>query len=514
MTRADRKALRELERAGQPKAREARGLPRWGRWGGTLFAGQPGKYPGRVPWEIRIPRQIESTAATRGLYPWLAGRPLPARGPIFGREILSGGLWHIDPWEHRKLQRVGDCGIFISGVIGSGKSAAAKSLVLRHGGFGRPFVVPADLRGEWVPVAEAVGGKVMRLGPGMPERLNALAMPALPPGQDPRIWWLTVRTHWQELLENLGRTILEDERALTPEEKTGIEVALTEATGYDEASGQLDRLRPITLHSVVDMLRNPTQRMADVVGMPVDELRHTLRPLGLSLRQLTEGALQGLVDGEGQGDLIDPSRPATVVDISRVQTSDAAIALVMACTQSVIELAFVHQVQQWWIVYDELWRLMRFAALLRRLDGGQRRSRGSGAGTILLSHRVTDAQLGGEEARRAAADLIADCATKIIYRQRADTIAGTLEMVTLTDMIAAQLPTLPRGRAVHVVDGEPFLVDHLLPPKLPGEPATDPVTGRTLYRDEWDVIETDQVLSDSYRTLAGVEDDVLFDGVR
>ncbi|MGI8417184.1 MAG: hypothetical protein ACR2P2_13480, partial [Nakamurella sp.] len=468
VTRSDRKALRQLERAGQPKTREPRSLPAWSRWAGTILAGQQGRYPGRVPWEIRIPRQLESTAATRGLYPWLAGRPLPHRGPIFGREILSGGLWHIDPWEHRKMHRVGDCGIFISGVIGSGKSAAAKSLVLRHGGFGRPFVVPADLRGEWVPVAEAVGGLVLRLGPGMPDRLNALAMPKLPPGQQPRMWWLTVRTHWQELLESLGRTILEDSRPLSPEEKTGIEVALTEATGYHDVSGNLGRLRPISLHPVVELLRNPTERMADVVGMPLHELRDVLRPLGLCLRQLTEGALQGLVDGTEQGNLIDPSLPATVVDISRVQTSDAAIALVMACTQSVIELAFVHQVQQWWLVYDELWRLMRFAPLLRRMDGGQRRSRGSGAGAIFLSHRVTDAQLGGDEARRAAADLIADCATKIIYRQRADAIPGTLEMVTLTDMVAAQLPTLPRGRAVHVVDGEPFLVDHLLPPKQLG----------------------------------------------
>lgn len=503
---ADRKLLRKLtDDDGDPKSYRG-GTAHWARWFGTIGNGQRGRYPGRVPWEIRIPRQTESSAAVRGLYPWLAGRTLPACGPIFGREVISGGLWHIDPWEHRKLGRVGDSGIYISGVIGSGKSAAAKSLVLRHGAFGRPFVVPADLRGEWAPVVDAVGGLTLRLGPGMPQRLNALARPATPSGQDERVWWLVVRSHWQELLEGLVTTLLKGQRQLRPVEETSIELALTEATNYHAVSGNLDRLRPISLHPVVELLRNPSPWMAEEIGMPVDQLREEIRDVALTLRKLTEGALQGIVDATEQNHLIDPSRTATVIDISRVQSSDVAVALVMACTQSVIELAFLYRVQQWWNVYDELWRLMRFPALLTRLNGGQRRSRGSGAGTILLSHRVTDALLGGPDAQRVASDLISDCATKIIYRQRADALPGTLEMVRLTDMVAQQLPTLPRGRAVHVVDGEPYLVDHLLPPQMPGAPRPGE------YRNEWDCIETDQALSDDYRTLADKSAEELYEG--
>jgi len=203
-----RQHRRELQRlTGGTPSRESRAMPGLAKLT-RILAGPPGRYPGRVPWEIRMPKHHESTAATRGLYPWLAGRPLPQCGPVFGREIISGGLWCLDGWEQRKLGRVGDTGIFISGVIGSGKSAAAKSLVIRHGGFGRPFVVPADIRGEWVPVAQAVDGLVLRLGPGMPDRLNALAMPRRPTGTDERVWWLQVRTHWQELLKALAETIL------------------------------------------------------------------------------------------------------------------------------------------------------------------------------------------------------------------------------------------------------------------------------------------------------------------
>lgn len=506
ITRADRRELRRLAGAG-PGKDVSRALPGGLRWAGNVLAGAKGRYPGRVPWPIHVPPHLESTAATRGLYPWLAGQPLPQRGPIWGRELISGGLWCVDPWEHRKLNRVGDTGIFISGVIGSAKSAGAKSLVIRHGGFGRPFVVPADIRGEWVPVAQAVGGLVLRLGPGMPHRLNALAMPRRPPDVDERVWWLMVRTHWQELLKSLAETILPKQRELDPVETTAIEIALTEATGYDTASGNLDRLRPISLHPVVELLRNPTQDMARVIGMSQAELQDALRHVGLALRILTDGAMQGLVDSTDPNNQIDPSLPATVVDISRVQSSDAAIALVMACTQSVIELAFIHQIRQWWLVYDELWRLMRFGPLLVRMNAGQRRSRTSGAATIALTHRVTDSLLGGELARRAAADLISDCATKIIHRQRADAIPATLDMVTLTDQVASQLPTLPRGRAVHVVDGEPYLVQHLLPPRQPG------IGGKDRPLDEWDVIETDQVLSDEYRTLAGRSEAEMYAGM-
>lgn len=505
----DRQMQRQLRAVygDERTVREDHGVPGWSRPLARMAAGPKGQYPGAVPWEIRVPKHFESTAATRGLYPWLAGRPLPQRGPIFGRELISGGLWCLDPWEQRKLGRVGDAGVFISGVIGSGKSSAGKSLVLRHGGFGRPFVVPADIRGEWVPVAEAVDGLVLQLGPGMPHRLNALAMPTKPPTITDEVWWPIVRSHWQELLKALAETILPNQRQLGPIETTGIELALTEATGYGAARGDLSRVRPISLHPIVRLLRDPTESMAQEVGMSVTELRDALRDVGLALRVLTDGSMQGMVDSDQAGNLIDPTRSATVVDISRVQSSDAAIALIMACTQSVMELAFIHQVQQWWTVYDELWRLARFAPLLTRLNSGQRRSRSSGAGTLLISHRVTDSLMGGEEAQRAMLDLITDCATKIIYRQRADAVEATLKMVPMTDMVAAQLPTLSRGRAVHVVDGDPYLVDHLLPPRQPGRPGVD----RPL--DEWDVIETDQVLSDEYRTLAGRTDADMFAGL-
>jgi len=215
-TRAERRSL--MKAAGvRSTRREAPTLPPVVR---RIGAGPAGRSPGRIALERRAPGHHESTRTLRGLYSWVTGRPLPIVGPLIGRDLFSGGHFCPDPWQLRRLGLVGDTGLFISGVIGSGKSALAKTILTRHLDFGRPFVVPCDIRGEWVPVAAAVGGTVLRLGPGMPDRLNALAMPAKPGGVDERQWWLTVRTHWEELIVALIETVLRGNRDLSPVETT------------------------------------------------------------------------------------------------------------------------------------------------------------------------------------------------------------------------------------------------------------------------------------------------------
>jgi hypothetical protein len=88
------------------------------------------------------------------------------RGRSAGRSgLFSGGHFCLDIWQLRRLGLVGDTGLFVSGVIGVGKSSLGKTIVTRDSVFGRPFVVPCDIRGEWVPVVQALEGTVLRLGP-------------------------------------------------------------------------------------------------------------------------------------------------------------------------------------------------------------------------------------------------------------------------------------------------------------------------------------------------------------
>lgn len=486
-TRSERRALMR-----------AAGLTRAGRDQGPILppilrrigAGPAGRWPGRIPFERRAPRQPESTRTLRGLYSWMAGRPLPVAGPMVGRDLFSGGNFCLDPWQLRRRGLVSDTGLFISGVIGVGKSSLGKTIVTRDTVFGRPFVVPCDIRGEWVPVVQAVQGTVLRLGPGMPDRLNALAMPTRPADISPEQWWLTVRTHWEDLIVALIETVLRGNRDLTPIETTAIEIALAEAARHHEVGGDLDRLAPIHLQLIVDLLLAPTLRMADETRTEVDELTNTLRQAALALRKLTKGSLQGLVDAPNAARL-DPSAAATVVDLSRVQTSDASIALVMACTQAATELAWAHQVTQRWHVYDEFWRLATFGRLVARLDGGRRISRKTGAADMVISHRGTDHLRGDAQAQRAAKDLLDNCAIKVTYRQRGD--AAVVAGAGMPDMAATLLPTLDRGRAVWMLDEAPYVVQHLLAPN-----------GLESF------VETDQAMQDTYRSLADVPADQLW----
>ncbi|WP_433264900.1 hypothetical protein ACQPZF_36415 [Actinosynnema sp. CS-041913] len=451
------------------------------------WLGPPGRRAGRVLHRMTLPAHVESTAQLRGMFPWLAGVGLPTAGTYIGQERFSGSPFCFDPWRLYSLGLLHDAGIFIAGVIGSGKSALAKSLCTRGVAFGRRFAVPGDIRGEWVPVVQALGGRVLRLGPGMTERLNALAMPPKPDGMTDDRWWPIVRSHWEELLVALVRTLLPEQRALTMDERTALETALTTATRRHDVGGDLSRLRPIHLGLLVDLLLDPTPDMAEQHHLDPATLRDRTHDIGLAIRALTRGSLAGLLDDDRPDNQLDWRDAATVVDISRVKTSDTAVALVMATTQSVIELAFAHRPGHRFTVYDEAWRLNRFPALMARTNAGQKVSRATGNATLLLCHRATDMLGGTPESQFHGRALLADCGTRILYRQRSDQLAVTAAELHLDDNQACLLPLLEQGTALWKVNDQPYLVDHLV---LRG--------GR-----EWHLIDTDQTMRDDYPEPTG-----------
>jgi hypothetical protein len=121
-----------------------------------------------------------------------------------------------------------------------------------------------------------------------------------------------------------------------------------------------------------------------------------------------------------------------------------------------------------WIVYDEAWRLLRSAALIRRMQAQWKLSRAHGIANLLVLHRLSDLDAvgaAGSEARALAAGLLADCSTRIVYRQESDQLTATEGALGLTDTERALLPSLPRGCGLWKLPRASHVVHHRLHPE-------------------------------------------------
>ena len=147
-------------------------------------AGEPGPASLRTPGRLRLPRHQDTSATLAGAYPFLAEGGLGSDGVFVGQDLYSGSSFVYDPWVLYARGLITAPNVVLAGIVGAGKSALAKSLYTRSIPFGRRVYVPGDPKGEHTVVAEAVGGKAILLGHGMPNRLNPLDEGHRPTGLD------------------------------------------------------------------------------------------------------------------------------------------------------------------------------------------------------------------------------------------------------------------------------------------------------------------------------------------
>ena len=244
-----------------------------------------GKGTGTALLPLRMPAHRATTRNLQALYPFVIDSGLGTQGVYVGRQSGTDASFVHDPWQHYRAGVVTNPNILLAGVIGRGKSALAKSLALRLSAFGVRIYVPGDPKGEWAPVAEALGTEPITLGRGLSTRINPLD-----PGQRPHDmresdWLREVQVRRLALLAALAETTLE--RRLAPVERTALHLAV-ETVGSNRA--------PI-LPEVVHALMSPHPDAAASVNMTARELVNESRNLALELRRLVVGDLAGLFDG-------------------------------------------------------------------------------------------------------------------------------------------------------------------------------------------------------------------------
>jgi hypothetical protein len=399
---------------------------------------------------FRVPAHQDTSAALRGTYPGIAEGGLGSRGVFVGHDMLSGGAFAYDPWVLYRDGVITAPNLIVAGIVGSGKSALAKALATRSIAFGRKVYVAGDPKGEFTPVAEAVGGRAIVLGHGLPARLNPLDAGHRPSNASDAEWAATVAARRRDLLGALAETVLS--RPLGPLEHTAIDIALaTIAT----------RTASPILPQVVDLILDPE-------GGRDPRLAEDGRQVGHALRRLVAGDLQGLFDGPST-EVFDPDLPMLTLDLSRVAENASLLSILMTCASAWMESALLDPAGgQRWVFYDEAWRVMSHPALLRRMDAAWRLARHYGIANALIFHKISDLDTVGDQGtalHALASSLLANAETRVIFRQESDQLGPTAKALGLTSTEQSMLPTLGLGQALWRIKDHSMLVQSQLHPE-------------------------------------------------
>ncbi|SHN22824.1 P-loop NTPase family protein [Actinacidiphila paucisporea] len=425
--------------------------------------GRPGPASARGG-KLRLPAHRMTTATVSGAYPFLAEGGLGAEGIFIGRDVHAEAAFCYDPfslYSSGRIEGFTNPNVVLAGIIGMGKSALAKSIATRAVAHGYKVYVPCDPKGEWTGVAEALGGYTIALGPGLPGRLNPLDAPAKPEAVSETDWATETRKRRLLLLAGLARTVLA--RDLLPMEHTALDLALDVVVAQAEASGTV----PL-LGEIAHVLGSPA-RLDHALGDHAGHMGTAAQDLAHALRRLVHGDLSGMFDAPSTV-AFDPAAPMLSIDLSRLGGSgdDTALVLAMTCASAWMEAALADpDGGRRWVIYDEAWRVMRHVGLLERMQSQWKLSRGLGIANLMVIHRLSDLLSAGDAGSRGrvlAEGLLADCSTRIIYRQEPDQLTAAASLLGLTGVETQAVSALTKGRGLWKVAGRSFITQHLLHP--------------------------------------------------
>lgn len=320
------------------------------------------------------PGHSATTAHACAAFPFLAQGRLPAGGVYIGRDLYGGGFSY-DPWllYPRVLQ---GSNMLILGGLGSRKSSLLKTYIYRQILHGRQAWV-LDVKGEFAPLAAALGRRPIALQPGGEVRLNPIERHG---GRDGQL----------SLLRSVAQAALR--RELGPEEDAGLRVAL------DQVNEECRDEEP-TLPMVVNALLHPREAMVQAVSAADTEcLAASVRQTALALQRLCAGDLRGMFDGSTSEGL-DLEAPLVVIDLSAVRDS-AAVAILMACAgawQQAILAERKRAAEEEGLEAPKLisgteegWRLTSNTGAAEWLLENWKLCRGWGVQNIVVTHRVSD----------------------------------------------------------------------------------------------------------------------------
>lgn len=457
-SRAERRAraalVRELEHAARPdrSTRRERALPEPvvpGPFGPGIAAGGYWNLA-----QVAVPPHRATSQHLAGIYPFVADTGLGSAGPLVGIDLNADALWHYSPWD--AYADPGERGAFstnvlVLGTYRSGKSAVVKTLAVRSIAFGHQAVVPSDSKGEWVVVAEAVGGTVIRLGGGGGARLNPL-------DRGPRRTGATDEQDEQLVRQRRAATLTAlvemtvDTGRLTAAEHACIHLALERA--ITAADG-----RPTLRHVHAEL-----EAIASGATRVDPDLRAAVAGPRFALHRFVHGDLSGLFEDESTV-AFDEDAPMVVVDTSELfARGDLVAQLTQVCTtawvQAVISDRDARRTR--YVIREEGWRDMSSLAALQMYQQWLKLSRHYGIANIVILHKMGDLDAVGDadsQERSLAYSVVGDIENKFIFRTNTQ---GAHDLRTRLDLPAHHVEMarqLRQGQFIGYVGQYSYLVD-------------------------------------------------------
>lgn len=347
-----------------------------------------------------------TTKQVCGLFPFAVSSGAAPPGVPIGRHMHTAEPVGLDPSEWLRQGLVSNTGMWIQGQPGIGKSTIVKRMMTGLVAFGFTGIVPGDVKGEYTPLVDHLGGRVWRIGRGL-HSLNPLDAGPLrmalrqTSGEEHTRLAETIRARRLSLLEALVVIVRRSEISVT--ERRLLDVAMDLAVTADLT------VEP-TIPDVVCVLTNPPGELLSIAACD-DQLtfRRDARDLLNTLGLLCAGAIRGLFDRQSTI-TADLDTPALSLDISALDDDDdevvaAAMLSSWAWAAAVIDgSAALGRRRNVFRVQDELWRALRVApGLVERSDRVTRLGRHRGEISAQVTHSLDDLEALPTEADRAKA---------------------------------------------------------------------------------------------------------------
>ncbi|HUR23862.1 MAG TPA: hypothetical protein VMZ73_08325 [Acidimicrobiales bacterium] len=412
---------------------------------------------------LRVPRHRTTTAHLCAAYPFQAEAGLGARGIYLGTNALTGGgAFAFDAFEFYTQGLLTNTNMLVLGEPGWGKSASVKTLLHRSVGVlkspsgGPRWVAIADPKGEYEPLAEALGLDLVRLRPGGTTRVNPLD----PGPVSSRIGPAEIAVRRTSMATALLEAVLR--RDLLPLEDAAVGWAIEHMSRPSDSEP--------TLLDLAQLLADPTEEMAVRAACSVGDLAHSLNDVRFALGKLLDRQLRGMFDGRSNVH-IDWSGRGVVLDLSAVFHDREALTLVMiaaiAWLQALMATPEGEDTPRRVQVLDEAWALLSSERTAKYLQSCWKLCRSYGVANIAVAHRLSDLRSqadDGTSAAKVAMGLLADTQTRVVFRQASDQVPETADLLGLNSAEAFLLSRLVKGRALWKVAGRAAVVQHVIGP--------------------------------------------------